>query len=52
MVCVQTNYFTLEICNKILMNVLMGVLLTLLDGKISINGIASFIQQIAHYVPT
>ena len=31
-----------------------GVLfiMTLLDGKISINGITSFIQQIADYVPT
>ena len=40
---VQTNYFVLEICNKILMSVLWCILLimTLFDGKISIDGIAN-----------
>ena len=40
---VQTNYFVLEICNKILMSVLWCILLimTLFNGKISIDGIAN-----------
>ena len=50
---VQTNYFVLENCNKILMSVLWCILLimTLFDGKISIDGIAN-LKKIAHYVPT